>query len=97
MIGIIHNPMMMTRSSQKRANSIECERVKRQKRNVSLDITCVFGDIFNHVVATFCSRDSNENGNWIKYPDPASPEWRSFDGEFEYLKNTLMVDQLQNM
>ena len=48
--------MMMTRSSQKRANSIECERVKRQKRNVSLDITCVFGDIFNHVVAQFCSR-----------------------------------------
>ena len=30
--------------------------MKRQKRNVSLDITCGFGDIFNHVVAQFCSR-----------------------------------------
>ena len=46
---------MMIRSSQKRANSIECERVKRHKRTASIDITCVFGDIFNHVVAPFCS------------------------------------------
>ena len=24
----------------------------------------------------------NETGEWVKYPDPENPKWRSFQGEF---------------
>ena len=29
------------------------------------------------------AHNPNETGEWVKYPDPENPTWRSFQGEFD--------------